>query len=115
MIEAAAAAAPTATSSDWLSMLSISLSMSVHIWCGVRCVGLARVIVYYRLYRLCDPREQFMICRTPNRYFFRRATFFCHICNAKSLQTFAPDRAIIVESESFQTFFATFCSHKERT
>ena len=50
MIEAAAAAAATATCSDWLSMLStiISLSMSVHIWCGVRRVGLARVIVYYR-------------------------------------------------------------------
>ena len=59
MIEAAAAAAATATSSDWLSMLSISLAMSVHIWCGVRRVGLARVIVYYRLYGLCDPREQF--------------------------------------------------------
>ena len=49
MIEAAAAAAATATSSDWLSMLSISLSMSVHIWCGVRRVGLARVIVYYTM------------------------------------------------------------------
>ena len=44
-----------------LSMLSISLSMSVHIWCGVRRVGLARVIVYYSLYGLCDPREQLMI------------------------------------------------------
>ena len=115
MIEAAAAAAAAATSSDWVSMLSISLSMSVHIWCGVRRLGLARVIVYYRLYGLCDPREEFMILPTPNRYFFRRATFFCHICNAKSLQTFGPDRAIIVEFESFQTFFATFCSHKERT
>ena len=43
---------------------------------------------------------------------------FPHICNAKSLQTFAPDRAIIVESceissQTF-TFFATFCSHKKR-
>ena len=35
MIEAAAAAATTATSSDWLSMLSISLSMSIF---GVVCV-----------------------------------------------------------------------------
>ena len=95
-------------------MLLSRYCIHVHIWCGVRRVGLARVIVYYRLYGLCDPREQFMILPNPNRYFFRRATFFCHICNAKSLQTFAPDRAIIVGSESFQTFRATFCSHKER-
>ena len=70
MIEAAAAAAATATSSDWLSMLSISLSMSVHIWCGVRRLGLARVIVYYRLYGLCDPREQFMFLPDPEPVLF---------------------------------------------
>ena len=75
MIEAAAAAAATATSSDWLSMLSISLSMSVHIWCGVRRVGLARVIVYYRLYGLCDPREQFMILLNPEPVFFPPCNF----------------------------------------
>ena len=54
MIEAVAAAAATATSSDWFSMLY--LVIHVHVWCGVRRVGLARVIVY----GLCDPREQFL-------------------------------------------------------
>ena len=50
MIDAAAAVAATATSSDWLSMLC--LVIHVHVWCGLRRVGLARVIGY----GLCDPR-----------------------------------------------------------
>ena len=89
--------------------------MSVHIWCGVRRVELARVIVYYRLYGLCDPREQFMILPNPEPVFFPPCNFLLPHLQRKSLQTFAPNRAITVESESFQTFFATFCSHKERT
>ena len=59
MIEAVAAAAATATSSDWFSMLY--LVIHVHVWCGVRRVELTRVIVY----GLCDPREQFMCFAGP--------------------------------------------------
>ena len=88
MIEAAAAAAATATSSDWLSMLSISLSMSVHIWCGVRRVGLARVIVYYRLYGLCDPREQFMFLPDPEPVLFPPCNFLLPHLQRKKFANF---------------------------
>ena len=86
MIEAAAAAAATATSSDWLSMLY--LVIHVHIWCGVRRVGLARVIVYYRLYGLCDPREQFMILPNPEPVFFPPCNFLLPHLQRKKFANF---------------------------
>ena len=135
MIEAAAAAAATATSFDRLSMLSISLSMSVHIWCGVRRVELTRVIVY----GLCDPREQFMCFAGPRTGIISAvqpssATFATQkVCKlllqiARLLskvkvskvfsQLFAPIKSVHEEGceKSLQTltFFATFCSHKKR-
>ena len=69
----------------------------------MRRAGLAGVIVY----GLCDPREQltvvaYVFCRTPNRYYFRRATFLLHICNA----TFARDRAIILSKVKVSKLFA---------
>ena len=46
---------------------------------------------------------------------FPTCNFLLPHLQRKKIANFAPDRAIIVESESFQTFFATFLSHKERT
>ena len=138
MIEADAAAAATATSSDWLSMLSISLSMSVHIWCGVRRVGLARVIVYYRLWVVWPSRTVHDFAEPRTGIFsavqLSSATFATQkVCKlllqiARLLskvkvsklfsQLFAPIKSVHEESceKSLQTltFFATFCSHKKR-
>ena len=109
--------------------------MSVHIWCGVRRVGLARVIVY----GLCDPREQFMFFAGPRTGIITAvqlssATFATQkVCKlllqiARLLlkvkvsklfsQLFAPLKSVHEESceKSLQTFtfFATSCSHKKR-
>ena len=96
----AAAAAATATSSDWLLQLQLPqqplltgcrcfyLVIHVHIWCGVRRVGLARVIVYCRLYGLCDPREQFMILPNPEPVFFPPCNFLLPHLQCKKFANF---------------------------
>ena len=117
-------------------MLSISLTVSVHIWCGLLRVVLARVIVCYRL--LCDPREQVMFWSDPEPVLFPPCNFLLPHLQRKKCKLllqiarllskvkvaklfahfFAPIKSVHEQSceKSFQTFtfFATFCSHKKR-
>ena len=99
------------------------------------------MIVRYRLYRLCDPREQVMFLSDPgprtgtiSAVQLSSATFATQkVCKlllqiARLLskvkvsklfaQLFAPIKSVHEESceKSLQTFtfFATFCSHKKR-
>ena len=134
MIEAVAAAAATATSSDSLSMLSISSTMSMsgvvsvvwgsRVWLCMGCVTRENNFKFFagpRSGNISAVQLSPTTFATPKvcKRLLRVAQLLSTLKVCKLFaQRFAPIKSVHQEScdiglQTF-TFFATFCSHKER-